>query len=257
MVKTTIHSSRQPGQRLRQMRRRVVLARTLAITVVGGGLLMLTLWVGAGVVSLLAAGDSGAPLAALDMSQWSKAKSTETPRHIRVVEEQPMAYVPGRTADVLEQRKASYAALVLAWSQVKEQPQPTTQQPVAQQVESERAQAQPTFNGRPIRPVRTMRMRVTAYSPDKRSCGKWADGVTASGHSVWTNGMKLVAADTRLLPFGSLVSVPGYHGGQPVPVLDRGGKIKGKRLDLLYPTHAIARQWGVQHLNVTVWEYAD
>ena len=79
------------------------------------------------------------------------------------------------------------------------------------------------FDGRPIRPVKSIRMRVTAYSPDARSCGRHADGITASGYSVWTNGMKMVAADTRLLPFGSLVSVPGYDGGQVVPVLDRAG----------------------------------
>ncbi len=114
-----------------------------------------------------------------------------------------------------------------------------------------------TFDGRPLRKVRQMTMLTTAYSPDAKSCGKWADGFTASGYSVWTNGMKLVAADTRILPFGSLVSIPGYNGGRPVPVLDRGGKIKGNRLDLLYPTHEIALQWGAQRLAVDVWEYAD
>jgi len=113
------------------------------------------------------------------------------------------------------------------------------------------------FNGRPIRQVKRMTMKVTAYSPDKRSCGRFADGITASGYSVWTNGMKLVAADTRLLPMGSMVSIPGYHSGNVVPVLDRGGKIKGHRLDVLYPTHEIARGWGVQDLEVIVWEYAD
>ncbi len=115
----------------------------------------------------------------------------------------------------------------------------------------------PMFDGRPLRRVRQMTMLTTAYSPDARSCGKWADGYTASGYSVWTNGMKLVAADTKVLPFGALVSIPGYNGGRPVPVLDRGGKIKGNRLDLLYPTHEIARQWGAQRLTVDVWEYAD
>jgi 3D (Asp-Asp-Asp) domain-containing protein len=115
------------------------------------------------------------------------------------------------------------------------------------------------FNGRPVRRAATMTMLVTAYSPDARSCGKHADGITASGYSVWTNGMKLVAADTKVLPFGSLVSIPGYGGeeGEIVPVLDRGGKIKGKRLDVLYSTHEIARRWGAQRLEVTVWEYAD
>jgi 3D (Asp-Asp-Asp) domain-containing protein len=113
------------------------------------------------------------------------------------------------------------------------------------------------YNGRPIRPARTIRMLVTAYSPDERSCGKFADGITASGYSVWTNGMKLVAADTRLLPFHSIITIPGYNGEQPVPVLDRGGRIKGNRLDVLYATHERALKWGVRHLDVTVWEYAD
>ena len=101
-----------------------------------------------------------------------------------------------------------------------------------------------------------MRMLVTAYSPDRRSYGKWADGVTASGHSVWTNAMKLVAADTRLLPFGTILTVPGYNDGKLVQVLDRGGRIKGPRLDLLYPTHEIARRWGKQFIDMTIWEYA-
>lgn len=132
-------------------------------------------------------------------------------------------------------------------------PQPATPVVVSQAIEDEA----PTFNGRPLRKARTMTMTVTAYSPDERSCGKWADGRTASGYSVWTNGMKLVAADTRLLPFNSIISVPGYHQGKPVPVLDRGGAIKGHRLDVLYPTHEVAMKWGVQKIEVTVWEYAD
>ncbi|MEM7228689.1 MAG: 3D domain-containing protein [Planctomycetota bacterium] len=115
----------------------------------------------------------------------------------------------------------------------------------------------PMFNGRPLRAVGTITMRVTAYSPDERSCGLDADGITASGYSVWTNGMRLVAADTKVLPFGTLLSVPGYHDGAIAPVLDRGGRIKGNRLDVLYATHERAREWGVQTLDVTVWEYAD
>ena len=113
------------------------------------------------------------------------------------------------------------------------------------------------FNGRAVRPVKTTWMTVTGYSPDERSCGKWADGITASNKSVWTNAMQLVAADTRLLPFGSLLSIEGYANDQIVPVEDRGGAIKGMRLDLLYPTHEEALQWGIKHMPVTVWEYVE
>lgn len=113
------------------------------------------------------------------------------------------------------------------------------------------------FNGRPIRVKGVLKMRVTAYSPDERSCGDSADGITATLHSVETNNFQLVAADPRVLKYGSLITVPGYAGDQVVPVLDCGGKIKGNRLDLLYPTHEQARKWGSQMLAVTVWEYAD
>lgn len=113
------------------------------------------------------------------------------------------------------------------------------------------------FNGRAVRPVGTVKMVVTAYSPDERSCGRFADGKTAAGYSVFTNGGKLAAADTSILPFGSLIGVPGYDEAKPVPVLDVGGKIKGYRLDVLFPTHRAARKWGVQTLDVTVYEFAD
>jgi len=113
------------------------------------------------------------------------------------------------------------------------------------------------FNGRPVRAARTIWMTVTAYSPDERSCAGSADDITASLHHVQTNGFRLVAADTRILPLGSMLTIPGYGKETVVPVLDRGGKIKGYRLDVLFPTHEQARAWGVKKLPITVWEYAD
>ncbi|MFK7759766.1 MAG: 3D domain-containing protein [Phycisphaerales bacterium] len=113
------------------------------------------------------------------------------------------------------------------------------------------------FDGKLIRPARVMYMTVTGYSPDARSCGIFADGKTATMNSVWTNGMKLVAADPTVLPYWSLISVPGYAKSEVVPVLDCGGAIKGNRLDLLYPTHKMALQWGVRQVPVTVWEYVE
>ncbi len=113
------------------------------------------------------------------------------------------------------------------------------------------------FNGRPVRAARQVRLTTTAYSPDWRSCGKSADGLTSTLHSVETNGHCLVAADPRVLPMGAMLSIPGYDEARIVPVLDVGGAIKGNHVDLLFPTHAEARRWGVRKLTVTVWEYAD
>ena len=113
------------------------------------------------------------------------------------------------------------------------------------------------FDGRAVRPVRTIYMTVTGYSPDARSCGEYADNKTSIMYSVWTNGMNLVAADPKVLPYRSLISVPGYAEGEIVPIMDCGGAIKGSRLDLLYATHELALQWGIRQLPVTVWEYVD
>lgn len=118
------------------------------------------------------------------------------------------------------------------------------------------------FDGRPVRPARVIWMTVTAYSPDERSCPGTADGLTSTMHCVTTNGHLLVAADTSVLPYGSMLTIPGYGvegKGEStiVPVLDIGGAIKGQRLDLLFPTHEQALRWGVRVVPVTVWAYAD
>jgi len=163
---------------------------------------------------------------------------------------------PG-AVELMQVEKSPPPEVILLKPQASSPKPPPEASVIAQPVEAPQTAVTPTFDGRPIRPVRTLSMQVTAYSPDHRSCGKWADGTTASGYSVWTNGMKLIAADTSILPFGTILTVPGYNGEQPAQILDRGGKIKGHRLDVLYPTHEIARRWGNQQLTVTIWEYAD
>lgn len=165
---------------------------------------------------------------------------------------------------------ASQKATQLAAAELDTQPDTTPSNPIdeeaiarAIELTAEPAEIEPTdlsvrwFDGRKVRPVRTIYMTVTGYSPDARSCGKYADNKTAIMYSVWTNGMNLVAADPRVLPYRSLISVPGYAGSEIVPVMDCGGAIKGSRLDLLYPTHEMALQWGIRQLPVTVWEYVD
>jgi len=100
--------------------------------------------------------------------------------------------------------------------------------------------------------LRTMIMEVTAYCPCARCCGPRAQGLTASGRRVSFNGGRFVAADTRLLRFNTKLLIPGYADGSPVQVVDRGGAIKGNKLDVFFPTHEEARRWGRQKLLVTV-----
>jgi 3D (Asp-Asp-Asp) domain-containing protein len=97
---------------------------------------------------------------------------------------------------------------------------------------------------------RTVRMKVTAYCPCAKCCGKHSDGVTASGHEI-VEGDIFVAADKRYM-FETKMIVPGYNDSKPVEVLDRGGAIRGDRLDVFFNSHEQARRWGVQYLSVKV-----
>jgi 3D (Asp-Asp-Asp) domain-containing protein len=109
------------------------------------------------------------------------------------------------------------------------------------------------FKGQQYKYVKTLKMRVTAYAPDPRCCWPFDGTTTASGLSVKTNAGKLVAADTSVIPFHDLVSISGYNSGQPVPVLDRGGAIKGQRLDVLLPTYEQAQAWGTRTIDVKIY----
>jgi len=101
--------------------------------------------------------------------------------------------------------------------------------------------------------LRTIRMEVTAYCPCKKCCGENAQGITASGHEISYNQSRFVAADTDRLPFGTKLIIPGYST-TAVEVIDRGGAIKGHKLDVFYPTHEEALQWGRQFIDVTIVE---
>ena len=96
----------------------------------------------------------------------------------------------------------------------------------------------------------SIEMRVTAYCPCPKCCGEYSDGVTACGHEIQP-GDTFVAADRRY-PFGTEMLIPGYSNSQPVRVLDRGGAIKGNRLDVFFATHQEALEWGVKYLEVKV-----
>lgn len=96
-------------------------------------------------------------------------------------------------------------------------------------------------------PVKTLYMECTAYAPTVAEC----DGdplTTASGKRVFVGG---VAADWRVLPRGSIVTIEGYNGGQPCEVIDQGGAIKGLKLDVFYWNESEAVQWG-RRRNVEV-----
>ena len=99
----------------------------------------------------------------------------------------------------------------------------------------------------------TVKMMVTAYCACPKCCGPDAIGLTASGKDVSYNSGKFVAADKQFA-FGTNLVIPGYNDNKPVEVQDRGGAIKGNKLDVFFPTHQEALEWGRRVLDVTVIE---
>ena len=101
------------------------------------------------------------------------------------------------------------------------------------------------FYNSPAAPEPAVLMEVSAYCPCERCCGKWADGYTASGHKIQP-GNKFVAAPKHI-PFGTMLDIPEYG---VVPVLDRGGAITVSKLDVFFPSHQEALDWGRKYLEV-------
>ena len=97
---------------------------------------------------------------------------------------------------------------------------------------------------------RIVRMRVTGYCPCSKCCGEYADGITANGHKI-RPGDTFVAADKRY-SFGTEMVIEGYSNGQTIKVLDRGGAIRGNKLDAFFHTHQEALEWGVKYIDVKV-----
>ena len=86
---------------------------------------------------------------------------------------------------------------------------------------------------------------ITAYCPCEKCCGQ-SDGITASGEKA-VEGVT-VAADTDVLPFGTKVIIDDNI----YTVQDRGGAIKGNRIDLYFDSHQEALNFGRQTKEVTI-----
>jgi 3D (Asp-Asp-Asp) domain-containing protein len=72
-------------------------------------------------------------------------------------------------------------------------------------------------------------------------------GKTALGVPVQKG---VVAVDPRLIPLGTKMHVPGYGRGLAADV---GHAIKGRIIDLWFPSTAKARAWGRKTVTITVY----
>src|SRR4051812_33642558 len=96
----------------------------------------------------------------------------------------------------------------------------------------------PTARTRPVPP---MRLTATAY------CHA---GTTAAGTRTHTG---IVAADTRLLPVGSVLQIvhPNHVAGI-YTVMDTGSAVKGRTLDIFMPSCEHAVKFGRRPVRVNV-----
>ena len=85
---------------------------------------------------------------------------------------------------------------------------------------------------------KSIQVVATAYEPGPTSCGKYANGYTATGMKA---GKGVIAVDPKVIPLGTKVYVEGY--GMAVAA-DVGGATKGNKIDVCMDTVAECKQWG-------------
>ena len=61
---------------------------------------------------------------------------------------------------------------------------------------------------------------------------------------------RTIAVDTSVIPFGTKVVI----NGQVYVAEDRGGAIKGNRIDMFFMTHKEALRWGRRTMDVYLAE---
>ena len=84
---------------------------------------------------------------------------------------------------------------------------------------------------------------ITAYCPCEECCGRWADGLTATGLPA---GPGVVAVDPEVIPLGSTVIIDG----QRYLAADTG--VTGKHVDICLPDHEDTVAHGVRIAEVWV-----
>lgn len=105
----------------------------------------------------------------------------------------------------------------------------------------------------------TKKVIATGYTAGYESTGKNPDhpsyGITYSGVKVKRDLYSTIAADLNVFPIGTILFIPGYGYGV---VADKGGAIKGNKLDLFYETvEEVYDNWGKKALEVYVVEYGN
>ncbi|WP_121611175.1 3D domain-containing protein [Mesobacillus foraminis] len=103
------------------------------------------------------------------------------------------------------------------------------------------------------------KMTATGYTAGIESTGKRPGhpeyGITYSGVKVKRDLFSTIAADLSVFPIGTVLFIPDYGYGV---VADKGGAIKGNKLDLYYDTvDEVYKQWGKRTLEISIVKMGD
>jgi 3D (Asp-Asp-Asp) domain-containing protein len=97
-----------------------------------------------------------------------------------------------------------------------------------------------------MRVVKTVNMVATAYYPGPEDTWPYASGYTASGLKA---AYGVVAVDSRFIRLKTPLYIEGY--GFAIAA-DRGGAIKGSKIDLCYDTYEEAVRFGRKNVKVYI-----
>ncbi|MGN7298705.1 3D domain-containing protein [Ferdinandcohnia sp. SAFN-114] len=105
----------------------------------------------------------------------------------------------------------------------------------------------------------TQTVVATGYTAGVESTGKDAKhpsyGITYSGVKVKRDLYSTIAADLDVFPIGTILFIPDYGYGV---VADKGGAIKGNKIDLYYDTvDDVYKKWGKKTLDVYIIKMGD
>ncbi|MFD2370338.1 3D domain-containing protein [Brevibacillus sp. GCM10020057] len=104
-----------------------------------------------------------------------------------------------------------------------------------------------------------VRVIATGYYAGYESTGKNPShpsyGITYSGVKVRRDDYSTIAADLSIFPIGTVLYIPGYGYGV---VADKGGAIRGHKIDLYFETKQdVFKQWGKKAVDVYVVKRGD
>ena len=103
-----------------------------------------------------------------------------------------------------------------------------------------------------------MIFKATAYCPCEKCCGKWAknrhNGIVYTANREVAKEGVTIAADWDVLSPGTEVEIEGIGTRK---VQDRGGAIRGNRIDIYFKTHEQALKFGVQEVQLRIIENVE